>query len=327
MSTPSKDELKERALAAVVASAIGDALGANYAANPKLLAATNDGTPVTFATDGPWQEGEWTSSTAMAVPILKVLPDGGDLGTEWGLNGVVSEWTSWSQIRKGIDARLADVFMRATNPRPELAKKPLSELFIVGAFMQEHEGGPNTSNRAVTRIAPAALGYLTPGSEAPLAKAVDLLVRLTQHNDDVREAAVLLALGVRNAIRTGEPDLEAQVAHLPAERREIWKLRITEAEKSTPEAFKETNNTAVGALQAAIAANAGTEKDVKTVLERAVRAGGECDRVACIAGALAGARGGSVPLEWKEKIWSSACGSDGAAALKCYVDEIFKNSP
>ena len=109
--------------------------------------------------------------------------------------------------------------------------------------------------------------------------------------------------------------------YVSAQRKAFWKEKIAAAEKSTAEAFKDTNTTAVGALQAAIAANAGAG-DVKTVLEHAIRAGGECNRVACLAGALAGARTGSVPSDLREKIWGESVGPGTAEELESLVNNV-----
>lgn len=183
-------------------------------------------------------------------------------------------------------------------------------------------------NRALARSFPIAIGHLGEGREPQLVRDVWSAVTLTQHQREVIQAAQLLALGLRNAILTGEPDFKNQVKHLPdttPEQNDAWTARVAEAEKSTPEAYTKTNNTAVGALQAAIAANAGAT-DVKTVLERSVRAGGECDRVACIAGAISGARSGSEPSEWREGVWGEPLPMPGQASviLEAYVDRAIK---
>lgn len=329
MSSTSLDEAQKlRARAAIVAAAIGDALGANYAAKPELLNALGDG-PVTFATGGCWQEGEWTSMTSMAVPVLEYVANDWKVGDDvHPLNRVVSAWQSAGL--RNLGPHLDNVFMRMKNPRIPLEvarKRPYAKIRLIAA-REEVEGGADYSSHGVARSIPVAIGYLGEGREAQLASAVRSTVTLTQNEEDVIQAAQLLALGLRSAILTGEPDLKAQVKHLPdttPERKVFWTEKITEAEQSTPDAFKDKNNTAVGALQAAIAANAGAP-DVKSALELAVRAGGECDRVSCIAGALAGARGGSVPTEWREMVWGEPLPYPGQAAglLDTYVDRALK---
>ncbi|EJT51360.1 putative ribosylglycohydrolase [Trichosporon asahii var. asahii CBS 2479] len=326
MSSPSFDEAqKQRARAAIVAAAVGDALGASYATSPELLAALGDG-PVTFAKSRQWREGEWTSSTTMAVPVLKCVAKDWQVEQDvHPLNRVVSAWLSADG--RDLGPHLVNIFARMKQPnfrKLEIGNRPLSSKIWYITGIEEGEKGCDYSNRAVARSVPVAVGHLGEGCEAQLVKAVRSTVSLTQQHEDVLEAAQLLALGMRSAILTGNLDLKAQIGHLhrvTPERKEFWTQKITEAEKSTPEAFKDTNETAIGALQAAIAANAG-EPDVKAILERAVRAGGDCDRVACIAGALAGARGGSVPDEWREKVWGEPLLYPGKAAesLEAYVD-------
>lgn len=168
---------------------------------------------------------------------------------------------------------------------------------------QEKEQGKNHGNRAITRLAPLALGYLAAGKEADLVKAADTLTALTQPQTDVRDAAALFCLGVRNVYLTGNPDIKSQIKFLPADRQDVWKQRLDAAEKATPESYKDKNKGAIECLQAAVAVMAGATS-LKDALDRAVRAGGECDRVATVAGALAGTKfGGEEALAWREKLF------------------------
>lgn len=180
----------------------------------------------------------------------------------------------------------------------------LGDRMAGAAWEEEKQSGRNEGNRAVARVAPLALGYLGAGREAALAAAADKLASLTQAAHEARDAAVLLALGVRSGILTGDPDVQAQVQHLPAARRDAWTRRLAAAEKAAPETFKAASSTAAGALQAAVAVTAAAN-GLKDALDRAVRiGGGECGRVACITGALAGAKfGGDDTHDWTNKLY------------------------
>lgn len=64
----------ERAAGAILGMASGDALGAGYEFGPPLPSDT----PVSMdgGRRGPWQPGERTDDTSMAIPILRVLAAG-----------------------------------------------------------------------------------------------------------------------------------------------------------------------------------------------------------------------------------------------------------
>lgn len=125
---------------------------------------------------------------------------------------------------------------------------------------------------------------------------------LTHFDPDAGDAAVLWSLAVRQQMRHDSWDLRAQLEYLPEDRRQLWAQRIAEAEEKGPEG--DNNHNAVAALQCAYIANR-RGNDARSVLENALRGGGDTAGVAAIAGQLAGARFGasSVPKEWRDKLW------------------------
>lgn len=177
------------------------------------------------------------------------------------------------------------------------------------AALAEHKRtGKSSQNTLLTPVVPLALAYLKTGEEAALVTAVDKLAQMLQVDQDARDAAALLSIGVRNAIRTGKPDFEGQTKFLSGDRAERWVHIVRDAESLTPDKFKADNKTAVYALKAAISANNGA-KNLKEVLEKAVRAGGETGTVASVAGSIAGAKFGSTEAmdEWWDKVHGWPC--------------------
>ena len=81
LTTPQLD----RACGALLGTAAGDALGAPYEfgppRGPELEVAMTGG--------GPWEPGEWTDDTSMAVAIAEVAARGGDLRNEEALDAIV----------------------------------------------------------------------------------------------------------------------------------------------------------------------------------------------------------------------------------------------
>ena len=88
----------DRAVGAVVGSAAGDALGAPYEFKPSLP----DDEPVELKAGGPWELGEWTDDTSMAIPILQALARGDRLDDAGVLGGIVGEWRTWSRTAKDV---------------------------------------------------------------------------------------------------------------------------------------------------------------------------------------------------------------------------------
>jgi len=176
------------------------------------------------------------------------------------------------------------------------------------------------------RTAPVALAYLD-DAEA-LAFAAREVSALTHWDDDAGDACVIWCLAIRHAVLHGELDLETGLAALPEARRTTWAARIAEAEKSPPYEFPE-NGWVVHAFQAAWSAITRTPVPdgdpplhLRLALENAVRAGGDTDTVAAIAGQLLGARWGAhaVPLAWRDLLhgWPGITGrelADRGAAL------------
>lgn len=293
----------DRALGAVLGSAAGDALAIPYASSPDAFNKLAADGPVPLTSGGGWEAGEWASSTAMGLPVLETLVKNVDPASDDGQTFIAERWINWSG--KGMDDRLRDLFAQATEKdvnKPDEGKTATGPNMARAARKQDiKKWGKSDLNRAPARLSALALGYLGDGQEKALVDAAEKLTDLTQPDEDAREASALVALGIRNAILTGDPNFQKAIEFLGPIRRNVWTRRITDAEKSKPEDFKD-DKTAHGAFQAAIAALTGA-KDVQSVLDRAVRGGGESDRVAAIAGALAGAKVGADKLPpWWQKL-------------------------
>jgi len=283
----------DRAIGALLGSAAGDALGAGYEFGPPLP----DDQPVHMAGGGSfdWEPGEWTDDTSMAVPIARVLADGGSLDDEASLDRIVAAWAEWALTATDIGVQTSTLLDALPEPTAAAARRFAAEHY---AANPRHAGG----NGTLMRTGPVALGYLGDGREDALAAAARAVSDLTHGDPDAGDACVLWSLAVRHAVREGVVDLTAQLPWLPADRRARWAAVIAEAEESQPADFAK-NGWVVQALQGAWSAlHHGA--DLVDVLERAVRGGRDTDTVAAIAGALAGAAHGAaaVPAGWRQKL-------------------------
>ncbi|HCX85406.1 MAG TPA: ribosylglycohydrolase [Micrococcales bacterium] len=284
---------RDRAIAVVLASALGDALGAGYEFStvaPDLVPGMIGGGLGNFA------PGEWTDDTAQAVAVARAAADH-DLRTEAGLDAVAAGFARW--FADGP----ADVGVQ-TRAVLSLAGPDASAARMRAAALTVHERtGRSAGNGALMRTGPVAVAYLA--DPEALVEAALAVARLTHVEADAGESSALWCLLVRHTVLTGEyPGFDDVAAWVP--RRDVWRDRLAEAEAKPPSAF--TNNAwTVGALQAAWSAIVHTPRaaadpsdPVVAALTTAIRIGHDTDTVAAIAGALLGARWGTaaLPARW-----------------------------
>lgn len=295
----------DRAMGSVLASACGDALGSQYEFQPVL--GPDDIPTFGYGTFG-HAPGEWTDDTAMAVPVLLRLSEGGSFEDPASFAYVIDHWLDWSRTAKDIGIQTASVLSRlGSEPNEDEAREVSQRL---------HERlGRSAGNGALMRTGPLALGYLGEGKESALAVAATRLAQLTHWEDDNAAACTLWCLAIRHAILSGEIDVMGQVQHIPAHMRSRWVDLLDEAQTpgATPTTFAATNGWVVAALQASLSAINSTDSLIGA-LELAIRGGNDTDTVAAITGALAGARYGAsqIPDEWITTVrgWPSKTASD-----------------
>lgn len=286
----------DRAAGVVLASAAGDALGAGYEFGPALAADT----PVAMNGGGSfgWAPGEWTDDTQLALAVLTPLASG-----DPSLDRIEAGFRAW------FASRPVDV---GTQTRAVLSQDgPLAE--AAAHHIEQHPG--SAGNGSLMRTGPVALAH--PGDPVAIAGLARATSALTHADPDCVDACVLWSVAIDHTIHHAPPPgqpwdwldaVRAGLAHLPGERRDRWSGLLDEAAGGDTLDFP-GNGWVVHALQAALAAICATPVPVdrpaadhlRLALERAVRAGGDTDTVAAIAGSLLGARWGAtaVPFAWR----------------------------
>jgi ADP-ribosylglycohydrolase len=180
----------DRAIGAVVGSAVGDALGAGYefvqAPEPSdvmMRPGILTGEPA----------GYWTDDTAMAIAILEVAAAHGTLITEDSAASVGERFLEWYRSGpRDIGNQTRAVLSRAT---------PGADLAATAAAEQESHPD-RAGNGSLMRTGPVALAHL--GDEHDLASAARAMSALTHPNPFALDACVLWTLAIDHAIRTGE---------------------------------------------------------------------------------------------------------------------------
>ncbi|MEV6773149.1 ADP-ribosylglycohydrolase family protein [Nocardia sp. NPDC051030] len=271
----------DRAEGVLLGTAAGDALGAGYEF-------THPGPDVAIHMKGGgafnWAPGEWTDDTSMAVAVAIGAAEAGTLHDEAGLDAVAAGFITW------WDSKPADVGFQTS--------QVLQWRSPTGREMQIHAhdlGGLKAGNGSLMRTAPVALAYLD--DEAHLAKAAALVSSLTHYDPQAMQACKIWSMAIRHAILHGTYDgLREALSHVDAG---FWGPLLDTAEHGEPTDFPK-NGWVVHALQTAWWAITHADS-LPAALELAVRAGGDTDTTAAIAGGLLGAKWGAsaIPADWR----------------------------
>jgi ADP-ribosyl-[dinitrogen reductase] hydrolase len=282
------DDQRDRAIGAVLASAVGDALGAPYEFKPPIPAAT----PVEMKGGGSfgWAPGEWTDDTSMAIPLLQSLARGKSLADEATQDEIVSAWHQWAGTAPDVGIQTRAVLAGLKAPTAAKARESAESI--------HRQTGRSGGNGSLMRTVPIALSALA--SREQTAANARVISRLTHFDEDAGDACVLWSDAIRTAILTGNCEIRDSLQLLPEARRGLWTVRIETAEAFEPVHF-ENNGWVVSAFQAAWSAVFRADS-IQDGLERAVRAGNDTDTVAAIAGGVLGAKFGfaQVPKAWVE---------------------------
>lgn len=304
------DEITDRRAGLLVGAAAGDALGAGYEFGPPMP----DDAPVVMRGGGPFglAPGEWTDDTAMAYALAEaVAADLTPTSPEFE-DAVVARWHEWASSNPpDIGRQTRAVLQTAEGNRAEGLREASLAYYAVHS---DHAAG----NGALMRTAPLALAPMT---DAGYFVASEAISELTHADPISGEACGIWTFACHHALVHGNFDgVRAALAHLPGHRATHWASLLDDAERLPITDFP-NNGWVVHAFQAAWAAISQTPlpdddppAHLRLALQRAVRAGGDTDTVACIAGALLGARWGAsaVPDEWISRLhgWPGANAAD-----------------
>jgi len=274
---------QDRARGVLLGTAVGDALGAGYEfgypSNETAIAMIGGG-----AFD--WAPGEWTDDTAMALCVARALEQGGDV------DEVAEQFRDW------FDQDPPDV---GNQTRLVLSQRSRSgaDMTAVAASLAGRTGG----NGSLMRTAPIALAYLD--DPAGCRDAAERISALTHADPRAGQACRMWSHGIRFAVRHGTYGGVCEFLNeAEADVREFWQPLLRQAQEGQPSDFP-NNGWVVHALQTAwwaIHRSADAERPLPAALELCVRAGGDTDTTAAIAGGLLGARWGAsaVPSEWRD---------------------------
>lgn len=290
----------DRAVGVVLGSAAGDALGAGYEFGPALP--VEQAVHMNGGGAFGWQPGEWTDDTQMALAILTPVAAG-----DVDLARIEAGFRAWFASRPADVGAQTSTVLRSTGPLADAA----------AAFTANRPDGA-AGNGSLMRTGPVALAH--PGDPADIADLAHKVSSLTHPDSGCVDACILWSVAIDHTIHHAPASdeawdfadaLHAATAQLDENRRDRWHRLIDEAATASPLDFP-NNGWIIHAFQAALAAICSTPvpdgtapgAHLRLALETAVRAGGDTDTVAAIAGALLGARWGAtaLPTAWRRRL-------------------------
>jgi ADP-ribosyl-[dinitrogen reductase] hydrolase len=268
-------DVRDRARAAFLGLALGDALGATveFMTPGEIRAAHGVHREIT---GGGWLRlapGQVTDDTEMSLGAARAIAAAGG----WSLGGVADAFAVW------LKGRPADV---GSSCRAGIRR------YILEGTLQAQPGAWDAGNGAVMRVLPVAL--LTLGDDAALRRLAVEQARITHHHPLSDAACVLVG----------------RLVHLACTGRSMRQLRACAeaAARAEPKlAFQPYRGLATGyvvdTIQTVLHFLHAT-RDFEACLTAVVNQGGDADTTGAIAGAIAGAFYGpeALPARWLKRL-------------------------
>lgn len=284
----------DRVAGALIGAAAGDALGAPYEfTHPATDAVIEPKGGGAFG----WEPGEWTDDTDLTCVVAQGLIDG-DPFTTGGLDPMADGLRRWlGNGPKDVGRQTKVAILHGGRTAAEMAR-----------FVESRGNSNSGGNGSLMRTAPVALRYLN-NAEAAVVGAHNVSA-LTHPDNQAGLPCAMWTYAIRHAIVSGDFGGPRRFldSHTGGEERQRWTSLLDQAEAGDPTIDFRNNGWVVHALQTAwwaISTTPGTGSEhLVTALERCVRAGGDTDTTAAIAGALLGARWGAsaVPAAWQGQL-------------------------
>jgi len=282
---------RERAVGALIGSAVGDALGAPFEFGParqfsRRFPASMPGPDADEMIGGGgfgWAPGEFTDDTQMAIVLAESLIDRG------GFDGVdlLARFRAWAATAKDVGGQTRAVLCDGGSPDAAARHFKLTG----------RAAGNGSLMRATTSALFAAGGDLA--SSFALAQAHSALT----HGDPAAGWGVALYHGMIRAAVRDEPALEALpglLDHLPAPHAARYRSLLMPHVGATDEP---ANSTVWGCLAQAVRI-LRRAASFQAAMRQACDVGGDVDTVACVTGGLAGASFGlqAIPSRWAARV-------------------------
>lgn len=282
----------ERSLGVILGAAVADALGAPFEFGPAGAYSARFPLPVWGGTGEMtgggsfgWAPGEFTDDSQMAMCLAESLITCGGID----LDDLWRRWQHWARSASDVG-----IITSATLRRAERE----------GAAEAAHaEVGRSASNGALMRVYPLPLAYLglpeEEATETVMAAAV-AQASVTHFDPAAGWGAAIAAELIRRAVLRLDPiaEIDDVLGHVPHEHRTRFATML--APSWQPNQPGDPSNGSVWTCLAQAVWALRHHDSFHDVVTAAIDLGGDTDTVACVAGALAGARHGvqGIPSRW-----------------------------
>ncbi|GCB48859.1 ADP-ribosylglycohydrolase family protein [Streptomyces sp. NL15-2K] len=314
MSAPSR---RNRALGAVIGSAVGDALGAPFEFGPEGAFSARFPKPGhggEMCGGGGWEPGEATDDTQMAVLVGESLLECGGLE----LPDIFRRFQRWAAAEPKDIGLQTEAVLSSGDP------------WNTAAVLHFQVSQRAAGNGALMRASPSAVFFANRGQDATM-DAARRLAALTHGDRAAWEGTAVFHELIRLAL-DGDDPLDAIADTLTAvhpEHRDRYAVVL--APDWHPDLATEFNGAVWPCLGSAVWA-LRTTSSYEDAVRAAIDLGGDTDTVAAVTGGLAGAVHGitAVPERWTTPLHVPLPGFDGrildaeelsALARKLHADE------
>ncbi|GAA0323360.1 ADP-ribosylglycohydrolase family protein [Kineococcus aurantiacus] len=296
---------QHRVMGALVGSAVGDALGAPFEFGPPHAFSTRFPSPArgvrTEMCGGGslgWEPGEFTDDTQMALLLAQSLVERGGLDEA----DVFARFQRWAQAGPPDIGVQTSAVLGSGLP------------WDTAAAEHVRAGHRAAGNGSLMRTTPAAVFFARDGRAATM-DAARRISALTHGDPAAGEGCALFHEVLRVLLDGGDADDAIALAEVAEPYRAKWAQVC--APGWTPADATESNGAVWPTLGSALWALRNS-----TTFEEALRLvidlGGDTDTVACVTGALAGARAGmtGIPIRWSSAVHGRVPGFPGTWELR-----------
>ncbi|WP_225096149.1 ADP-ribosylglycohydrolase family protein [Streptomyces sp. CoH27] len=281
--------LTERALGAVLGSAVGDALGAPFEFGPEGAFSArfpHPGHGAEMCGGGGWDPGEATDDTQLAVLTAESLVERGGLD----LPDVFHRFQRWAAADPKDIGLQTEAVLTSGDP------------WDTAAALHFRSSQRAAGNGALMRAAPSAVHFARHGRETTMT-AARRLSALTHGDPAAWEGTAVLHELIRVALTEADPLTavpETLAALHPAHRQRYAVVLSPDWHPDQATEFDGAVWPCLGSAVWAVRATGSYEEAVRA----AVDLGGDTDTVAAVTGALAGAVYGlsGIPVRWTEPL-------------------------
>lgn len=289
----------DRVAGALVGSVVGDALGAPFEFGPEGQFTERHGDPrdAEMIAGGPWEVGEWTDDTQMALIVAEGLLRSGRLD----LPALFEEFQRWAFAKPKDIGFQTNAVLTGGHPYDRAARTYFER------------GRPAAGNGSLMRTTPAAIFYASTGRIETMHRARRLSA-LTHGDPGAGEGCAVYHELIRLAIDGSDPlgAIDDLVSGIEPDLRGPWREVLSP--DWYPQRYAGPNGAVWPTLGAAVwALRAGWS--FETAMAKVIDLGGDTDTLACVAGGLLGATQGlgAVPERWRRPLHGELIGRGRSA--------------